>query len=144
MLALATQHILQLKQLGVKSAFLQAKIEDKVFIEQPKRFPKTSDDGTKLLCKLNKSIYGLKQVIKNSYDRLKTFLPDESFQQNKNDYCVYVKQEDSILIHVQAWVDDIIVASTDVEQIKSVREKFEQNFKMEEKGELRWFLGTRV
>ena len=71
-----------------------------MFIEQPEGSAKTAEDGAKLVCKLTKSIYGLKQASKNSFDRLKTNLLHESFQQRKSDYCLYVKREDSSLIYV--------------------------------------------
>ena len=114
-LALAAQHNLHLEQLDVKSAFLRAKTKEEVFIEQPEGFAK---DGTKLVCKLKISIYGLQQASKNWYDRLKTLLLDGSFQRSKNDYYLYVKNE---LIYVPVWVDDIIVASCDFKQMKSHR-----------------------
>ena len=48
------------------------------------------------------------------------------------------------LIYVLVWVVDDFVACSDLEQIKSLKENFKQNFKMEENGELRWFLGIKI
>ena len=81
---------------------------------------------------------------KNWYDRLKTFLPDENFRQSKSDPCFCVKRGDSCFMYVLVWVKCIIVASSDLEQIRSLKEKFKQNFRNEEKGELRWFLGIKI
>ena len=114
--ALAAQHNLHLEQLDVKSAFLHAKIKEEVFIDQPEGFEKLAEDGTKLVCKLNKSIYGLKKASKNWFDRLKSFLLDEKCQQSKSDNCLYVKSKKQELINVLVWVDDIIVACSDTDQ----------------------------
>ena len=52
-------------QFDVKTAFLHSPIEEEVCLEQPQEFVKCGSDGEKLVCRLNKSIYGLKQAAKN-------------------------------------------------------------------------------
>ena len=117
MLALAAQHNLHLEQLDVKSAFLHANIEKDVLIKQPEGFENIAEDGTKLVCKLKKTINGLKQAGKNWYDRLKNFPRNQNFPQSKNEY-FFVKRRDSSLIYVLGWVNDIVFASSDLEQKK--------------------------
>ena len=111
----AAQHNLHLKQLDVKSGFLREKIKEKVFTEQPKDFAKVAKDGSNQVSELNKVIYGIKQASKNWYDRRKNFLLDENFKQSKNDFCIHVKFEGTSLMYVREWVDDILVASSDLQ-----------------------------
>ena len=59
--------------MDVKAAYLHPKIDEKVYIEQPKGFEKLDSDGNKLDCKLKKSIYGLKQAAKNWYQDIRIF-----------------------------------------------------------------------
>ena len=59
-LALVAHFDLELQQMDVKTAFLNGDLEEEVYMKQPKGFP--SSDGEHLVCKLNKSIYGLKQA----------------------------------------------------------------------------------
>ena len=65
LLAIAAQKDLHLGQMDVKSAYLHSKIEEEIYLEQPRGFVKKANSGQKLVCKLKKSIYGLKQATKN-------------------------------------------------------------------------------
>lgn len=59
-LTLVAHFDLELQQMDVKTAFLNGDLEDEVYMKQPKGFH--SHDGEHLVCKLNKSIYDLKQA----------------------------------------------------------------------------------
>ena len=78
-LSLAAKENFTLKQMDVKSAYLHPKVKEEIYLEQPQGFEKVDDRGTKLVCRLNKSIYGLKQAAKNWYDELATFLIQQNF-----------------------------------------------------------------
>ena len=64
-LALVAHFDLELQQMDVKTTLLNGKLEEEVYMKQPKGFP--SSDGEKLVCKLKKSIYGLKQASRQWY-----------------------------------------------------------------------------
>jgi len=59
-LALIAHFNLEFQQMDVKITFLNGDLEDEVYMKQPEVF--SSSSGEHLVCKLNKSIYGLKQV----------------------------------------------------------------------------------
>uniref|UniRef100_A0A2N9G0L4 Integrase catalytic domain-containing protein n=1 Tax=Fagus sylvatica TaxID=28930 RepID=A0A2N9G0L4_FAGSY len=59
-LALVAHFDLELQQMDVKTVFFNGDLEEEVYIKQPEGFP--SSDGEQLVCKLKKSIYGLKQA----------------------------------------------------------------------------------
>ena len=61
-------------QFDFKTAFLHSPIGEEVYLEQPEKFVKRGSDGEKLVCRLNKSIYGLKQAASNCYKELANFL----------------------------------------------------------------------
>ena len=90
-------------------------------IEQPEGCQENDEDGTKLVCKLDKSTYALKQASKNWYDRLKTFIVKENFKQSKSDYCLYVKKQPEETIYVLVWIDDIILATSNLQQIQELK-----------------------
>ena len=97
-------------QLDVKTAFLDSPIEEEVYLEQPQEFVKRRSDGEKLVCRLNKSIYGLKQAANNWYKELANFLLRQGFTRSRNDHCLFARSEAEDHIFILVWVDDIIVA----------------------------------
>ena len=145
LLAVAAQKDLHLGQMDVKSAYLHSAIEEEIYLEQPQGFVKRGQNGETLVCKLNKSIYGLKQAAKNWYEALKNLLISSGFHRSRNDYCLFVRKDaDGIFSYVLVWVDDIIVAGASNEIIDEIKSLLEKNFKMDDRGELHWFLGMRI
>ncbi|RVW19122.1 Retrovirus-related Pol polyprotein from transposon TNT 1-94 [Vitis vinifera] len=64
-LALVTHYDLELQQMDVKTTFFNGELEEEVYMKQPEGFP--FSDGEQLVCKLKKSIYGLKQASRQWY-----------------------------------------------------------------------------
>ena len=145
LLATAAQKDLHLAQMDVKSAYLHSDIEEEIYLEQPQGFVKKANSGRKLVCKLNKSIYGLKQAAKNWYEALTSLLLKKGFKRSRNDYCLFVKkEEDGTFSYVLVWVDDIIVAGETEEAVNEIKSMLNENFKMDDRGVLNWFLGMQI
>ena len=145
LLAVAAQKDLHLGQMDVKSAYLHSAIEEEIYLEQPPGFVKRGENGETLVCKSNKSIYGLKQAAKNWYEALANHLISSGFQRSRNDYCFFTRREaDGTFSYVFIWVDDIIVAGASNEIIDAIKSLLKKNFKMDDRGELHWFLGMRI
>ena len=66
-LALVAHQDLELEQLDVKTAFLHRNLEEEIFMEQPEGFKKPGTEN--LVCRLKKSLYGLKQSPRQWYKR---------------------------------------------------------------------------
>ena len=144
LLALAAKKELHLGQMDVKSAYLHSAIEEEIYLEQPEGFAKKANPGRKIVCKLNKSIYGLKQAAKNWYEALTSLLLKKGFKRSRNDYCLFVrKDEDGTFSYVLVWVDDIVVAGAE-EAVKEINSMLNENFKMDDRGALNWFLGMQI
>ncbi|CAB4030147.1 uncharacterized protein K02A2.6-like, partial [Paramuricea clavata] len=87
----AVQNDMIVHQMDVKAAYLNAPIDCDIFVEQPKGYEKVKGNGKKLVCKLNKSLYGLKQSGRNWNATLHNYLVKEGFMQSQADPCVYHK-----------------------------------------------------
>jgi hypothetical protein len=62
LLSLAASHGLLVHQMDVKTAFLNGELEEEIYMDQPNGFIAKGQEGK--VCKLLKSLYGLKQALK--------------------------------------------------------------------------------
>ena len=115
LMQLAAQYNLTVHQMDVKTAYLHAPIDQEIFMDQPEGFAAMSEDGKRLLYKLRKSLYGLKQSGRNWNKVLHERLVGAGFDKNPVDHCIYSKQIDNNIIIVLLWVDDLIVASDNMD-----------------------------
>lgn len=138
LMQLAVQHELELHQMDVKTAYLHAPIDCEVYMEQPEGFKVKAETGEKLVCKLIRSLYGLKQLGQNWNRMLHNFLNENVYIQNLAENCVYSKHTQYTMI---IWVDDVIIATSDNRIVKNVKEMLGAKFKMKDLGELKHCLG---
>ena len=115
LMQLAAQHDLILHQMDVKTAYLNAPIDCEIYLDQPEGFQIENKDGKRLVYKLNKSLYGLKQSGRNWNTVLHTYLVESNFVQNQSDTCVYTMSNDNETIYILVWVDDLIIAASNEE-----------------------------
>ena len=97
------------------------------------------------MCKLNKSLYDLKQSPRAWFKRFIMSLMGLKYQQSQGDHILFIKcslrKNVTILI---VYVDDIITIGDDHEEIQNFKGKLAKEFKIEDLGSLRYFLGIVV
>ena len=141
-LAYAAHRGFIVNQMDVKSAFLNGKIKEEVYVQQPPGFE--SEKYPNHVYFLDKALYGLKQAPRAWYERLSTFLIKHDFNRGTTDITLfYKKQADEILL-VQIYVDDIIFGSTNDSMCKEFEALMQSEFEMSMMGELTFFLGLQV
>lgn len=139
----AVQNDMITHQMDVKTTYLTAPIDCDIYIEQPEGFEKVGKNGETLVCKLKKSLYGLKQSGRNWNNMLHSYLCEENFTQSLADLCVYTRNSETDgLIILIIWADDIIISATSLDLLRSVKETLCRKFKMKDLRKLSWFLGT--
>ena len=139
----AVQNDMITHQMDVKMAYLNAPIDCDIYIQQPEGFEKIGKNGETLVCKLKKSLYGLKQSGRNWNNMLHNYLCEEKFTQSLADPCVYTRNSEADeLVILIIWVADIIISATTLDLLTSVKETLCRKFKMKDLGKLSWFLGT--
>lgn len=97
----------RITQMDVKTAFLYGALKEEIYMIQPKGFEK----GTKV-CKLEKSIYGLKQASKNWNECVSAFLKIFHLSPLKSDSCIFVNDEMNIkgnMLILCIYVDDGLI-----------------------------------
>ena len=129
--------------MAVKAAYLHPKMDEEVYLEQPKGFEMLDSNGKKLVCKLKASIYGLKQAAKNWYQELSTSIIQQGFQRSKHDYCLFLKTKEEEKLFVLTLVDDLVLSGNSQTENRKLENSLESNFKMDYRGDLEWF-GMRI
>ena len=102
-------------------------INCEIYMEQPKGFEKYDTKGNNLVWKLRKSLYGLKQSGRNWNNMLNSFLLSENFKSSYVDQCVYIKNSENYKIIVIIWVDDIIIATNDKNELLKIKNSLKQS-----------------
>ncbi|GJT69206.1 retrovirus-related pol polyprotein from transposon TNT 1-94 [Tanacetum coccineum] len=128
--------------MDVKSAFLNGKIAEEVYVEQPLWFE--SSEFPNHVCKLNKALYELKQAPRAWYETLSKFLTQHKFIRGTIDNTLFTYKTQSDVIIVQIYLDDIIFGSTSVKLSKQFAKLMTTKYDMSMMGELTYFLGFQI
>jgi len=138
LMAIAVSKRMKIHQMDVITAYLQSDLEEKIFMEQPENY----QDGTKRVCRLMKSIYGLKQSGLNWNTRLDSELTRYGLFKSKLDPCVYFDKSRDLMMAI--YVDDFLIFYKTNEDIKKLRTHLLEKFKMKDLGPARSCLGIRI
>ena len=141
LIALSTQRGLELHHVDVHTAFLNGTLEEEVFMKQPTGYVKKGKEH--LVCKLRKSIYGLKQSSRCWNTALDAHLQEMGFTQLKSDPCIYVSGGDDPF-YIGVYVDDMFLVGKDAARMKSVRQQLSSKFDIKDFGKLSYFLGMSI
>ena len=141
-MALVAHFNLELHQMDVKTTFLNGKLEEEVYMTQPEGF--ISDNGNNLVCKLKKSIYGLKQASRQWYIKFHNVITSFGFEKNIVDQCIYVKVSGSRFMFLVLYVDDILLASNNLGLIRETKQFLSQNFDMKDIGEASYVIRIEI
>ena len=133
---------LHLEQLDVKTAFLHGDLEEELYMRQPEGFIK--EDRKNLVCKLKKSLYGLKQAPRQWYKKFDSFMSSHSFTRCQADHCCYFKKIDNNFIILLLYVDDMLVAGSNMQEIVNLKLKLSKQFEMKDMGAVKQILGMRI
>ncbi|GJT44832.1 retrovirus-related pol polyprotein from transposon TNT 1-94 [Tanacetum coccineum] len=121
-LAYATCMGFMVYQMDVKSALLNGKISEEVYVQQPPGFE--SSEFLNHVCKLDKALYGLKQAPEPGMKLFQNFLFSTSLS--------------------EIYVGDIIFGSTNSKLSKQFGKMMTKKYEMNMMGELTYFLGFQI
>ena len=143
LLEIVAIHDLELEQLDVKTAFLHGDLDEDIYMEQPEGF--VVDGKSKMVCKLKKSLYGLKQSPRQWYKRFDHFMLESDFHRSIKDAWVYFKRlGNDCWVYLLLYVDDMLIASKDKAEINKLKEKLKAEFEMKDLGEAKKILGMEI
>src|SRR4051812_34478894 len=105
--------------MDVKTDFLNGTLTEDVYMMQPEGFVDPNNSGK--VCKLQKSIYGLKQASRSWNIRLDEVVKEFGFIRNEHEYCLYKKESGSSLMFLILYVDDILLIGNYIPMLESVK-----------------------
>ena len=111
-------------------------------MEQPVGF--VAEGQEHKVCKLLRSIYGLKQSSRQWYIRFHQAIISFDFEMIDEDHCVYVKRSKEKFVILSLYVDDILLASNNKEYVQIIKEWLSSNFDMKDMGEAAYILGVKI
>ncbi|KAH9782842.1 hypothetical protein KPL71_009093 [Citrus sinensis] len=141
-MALVAHFDLELHQMDVKTAFLNGDIEETIYMVQPENF--VLGDPKKIVCKLTKSIYGLKQASRQRYSKFHQIIISYGFEANVIDECVYHKFSGSKHIFLVLYVDDILLATNDIGILHDTKSFLSKHFEMKDLSDAFFVLGIKI
>ena len=125
----------------MKTAFLNGYVKEEIFMEQPKGFE--SEEGSKV-CKLNRSIYGLKQASRSWNHYFDVVICSYGFIKNVDEPCVYKKVSGSQLTFLVLYIDDILLIGNDIGMMTSMKVWLSKTFSMKDLKEATYILRIQV
>ena len=140
MLALAKVLNLHIHQLDVDSAFLYADLKEDVFMKPPPGINLPEGYCLKLL----KNLYGLKQAPRNWNKNIVDYIKSIGFKQCILDNCLFVKCVGEEIYLISLYVDDILIAGSNLVEIEKIKQEFTTRYEMKDLGELEYNLGMKV
>jgi hypothetical protein len=139
---IVAMHDLELEQLDVKTAFLHDELEEEIYMDQPEGFIVSGKED--LVCKLKRSLYGLKQYPRQWYKRFDSFMLAHEFKRSQFDSCVYIKFVNGSPIYLLLYVDDMLIATKSKKEITTLKARLSSEFEMKDLGAAKKILGMEI
>ncbi|KAL3652410.1 hypothetical protein CASFOL_002091 [Castilleja foliolosa] len=132
----------KINQVDVDNAFLHGDIDTGLYMVQPPCFIKPGQEH--LVCKLNKSLYGLKQASRTWFNRFESVMAALGFTSSKTDTSLFIKHNEGQTLVVIVYVDDIIITGDDSGLIQDTIAAIGKVFPLKDLGALNYFLGIEI
>jgi hypothetical protein len=107
MLSIVVAFDFEVEQMDVKRTFLHGYLEEEIYMKHPEGF--VVKEKKEMVCKLKKSLYGLKQSPRMWYRKFDTYMLGRGFTISKEDHCVYFKLIGDHLIYLVLYVDAMLL-----------------------------------
>ena len=128
--------------MDVKTAFLNGELDEEIYMEQPEGFVVKGQE--RKVCKLIKSLYGLKQALKQWHEKFDMTLLSNGFTINECDKCIYVKGYKDAYVIICLYVDDMLILGTNKDVINQTKKMLKSCFDMKDLGLVDVILGVRI
>jgi hypothetical protein len=139
LMSLAAAFDLEVWQLDAVNAFVNADIDDDVYISLPEGY---SQKG--LCLKLLKALYGLKKSPLLWLNEFSKTLRDIGLVPVQGENCLFRHTTESIFVFF--YVDDVLILGPKdkISLMTDIKEQLRRRYEMKDIGEIQWFLNVRI
>ncbi|KAL0379086.1 UNVERIFIED_CONTAM: Retrovirus-related Pol polyprotein from transposon RE1 [Sesamum radiatum] len=127
-------------QVDINNAFLHDFLDEDIYMTAP--------EGSSIppgkVCKLKRSLYGLKQASRQWNLELTAKLISSGFTQSHHDHCLFIKDSINSLVALLVYVDDVLITSPSLDQITTVKQFLDSTFTIKDMGTAKYFLGLEI
>jgi hypothetical protein len=143
LLALSAAHDLEMRQIDVKTAYLNGILEEDIYMMQP---PGYEDGGPGIVCKLSRSLYGLKQAGRVWYERLCAELIKLGFKPSTADPALFTLDDGGVKVFLLVYVDDCLIVAPqgNTAVLDRIISDLQSAFDLKDMGEVSTFLGIGI
>ena len=97
------------------------------------------------MCRLKKSLYGLKQALRQWYKKFDSFMVEHGYDRTASDNCVFVKKfSDGEVIIFLLYVDNMLIVGRDTSKIDKLKKELSKSFEMKDLGSTSQILGINI
>ncbi|KAH9670969.1 Integrase catalytic domain-containing protein [Citrus sinensis] len=130
------------KIIKIRLPFLNGHLEENIYMQQPDGFIQKGQEH--MVCKLQRSIYGLKQASRSWNIRFDQAIKSFGFIQNIDEPCVYKKIQEKFVTFLILYVDDILLIGNDIGVLTTIKSWLAKQFDMKDLGEASYILGIKL
>ena len=142
LLSIFAHYDYEIWQMDVKTVFLNGNLEEEIYMMQLEGVIVKKQEH--MVCKLKRSIYGLKQASKSWTIRFDQAIKSFGFEQNLDEPCMYKRHQDKVVMFLVLYVDDILLIGNDVGVMSSVKFWLSSQFDMKDLGKANFILGIKL
>ncbi|KAK4388240.1 Retrovirus-related Pol polyprotein from transposon RE1 [Sesamum angolense] len=126
---------------NVNNAFLHGQLHEEVYMLPPEGYDKAVGG---LVCRLKKSLYGLKQASRQWNIELTFELQCYGFKQSPHDHCLFIFSAASIFVALIVYVDDVLLTGNSMDGLTNVKRYLDDLFTIKNLGHAKYFLGLEL
>ena len=143
LLSLAVNLDWPLQQFDVKNAFLHGELSEEVYMDLPPGCM-ILEVHCRKVCKLKKSLYGLKQSPRAWFGRFTKSMRSFGYHQSNSDHTLFLKKQHGKITALIVYVDDMVVTRNDLDERKALQSYLSNKFEIKEIHHLKYFIGIEV
>jgi hypothetical protein len=132
----------KIHQLDIHNAFLNKVLDEEVYMKQPLSFVNSALPSH--VCRLHKSLYGLKQALWVWYTRLNDFLLSIGFRTSKVDTSLFIFSVGTDICYLLVYIDNILLTGNNSLMLKRFIQLLSSEFKLCDLGTVYYFLGIEI